>query len=510
MPQSLSARLISAGFQKPEQALVALIAAQLGFWTLAPAWSHSAPPLDVVEMYAWGREGVVATFKHPNLPGLVLEGLRQLTGIAGWPAYLVSQLFVAATFVAVFALGRELMDARRALAGTLLLTGVYFFSWPTPEFNHNVSMMPLWALTAWMLWRATTKASFGASWLSWILLGLFGALSLWAKYSSIVFLVAAAAWILWDARARKSLLTPGPYLALLVFAGVAAPQALWLFTHDFQPLDYAARRSAQGATWFAPFEFLLTQVLNHLPMLVVLWCAGLFGKSAADAPQKPETRALRFLLLMGLAPVLLTAAGALIGGAGLKASWGSAMFNLSGLLAIALLSSRVTQARLGRVALGAGILIVLVSGLYFAHMRYGALLTDKPLRGNWPQAEVSAALEQQWREETGGAPLRIVAGDIWTAGLIGMSDAEPPSVLINGDFETSPWVTPQRIQREGMLLVWREGDDLPAPMIELRESAGERVLARLTMRFRQFPNLEQLRVNYVIVPPGAQAQSPLE
>jgi hypothetical protein len=36
MPESRSARLISAGFHKPEQGLVALIAAQIGFWTLAP------------------------------------------------------------------------------------------------------------------------------------------------------------------------------------------------------------------------------------------------------------------------------------------------------------------------------------------------------------------------------------------------------------------------------------------------------------------------------------------
>src|SRR5262245_27262719 len=183
---------IVAPFERPERGLAALMAAQIAFWTLAPALSHEAPPLDVVEMYVWGREHVVATFKHPNLPGLVLEATRLLTfGQTGWPAYLVSQVFIAITFCAVFMLGRDLMDGPRALAGTLLLTGVYFFSWVTPEFNHNVAQMPLWALVMLYLWRATTSGKA----LDWLLLGVFAGLSLWAKYSSAILLVVAAIWI---------------------------------------------------------------------------------------------------------------------------------------------------------------------------------------------------------------------------------------------------------------------------------------------------------------------------
>lgn len=477
---------------RPERGLLALVLGQLLFWTLAPLLSHTAPPLDVVEMYAWGREWVVATFKHPNLPGLVLEALRPLTANAWQVAFVASQAFIALTFWAVYRLGRELMDAPRALAGTLLLTGVYFFSWPTPEFNHNVAQMPLWALVMLTLWRTST---YGRT-IDWLLLGVFGGLSLWAKYSSAVLLVVAAGWILYDATARKRLLSPGPWAALAAFAAAAAPQALWLFEHDFSPFAYAARRASHGE-WYASLEFLLTLALDHLPMLILLAAAGWFGKAANGAPPKPAQRAMHFLLAMALGPPLLTAAGALVSGAGLRSSWGAPMVVLSGLLAVALLSDRFSADRLRRTAIGAGVLILLVSGLYFAHMRYGLAFTGDPLRGNWPQARISETLEQRWQEET-GAPLRIVAGDIWTAGLVGLGDTNPPSVLIDGDYEISPWVTPADVARDGALVVWSE--EPPPTLSALVDGA---VLGRLTVRapYARANTAPNIVINYAIIPP---------
>ena len=100
-------------------ALVALlVTGQIVAWTLAPVLTHSAPPVDVVEGYMWGREWVIATYKHPALPSWALEASRHLTGAVGWPAYVVSQLFVAATFVFAFLLGRDLIGPCRAAGAT--------------------------------------------------------------------------------------------------------------------------------------------------------------------------------------------------------------------------------------------------------------------------------------------------------------------------------------------------------------------------------------------------------
>ena len=131
--------------QNPAALVGFLIVGQIVAWTLAPALTHSAPPLDVVEGYMWGREWVLATYKHPALPSWALEASRLATGAVGWPAYVVSQIFIAATFVFVFLLGRDVMGPRRAAAGTLLLTGIAFddpdlgIEWPVAPGTAIVS-----------------------------------------------------------------------------------------------------------------------------------------------------------------------------------------------------------------------------------------------------------------------------------------------------------------------------------------------------------------------------------
>jgi len=358
--------------------------------------------------------------------------------------------------------------------------------------------MPLWALVAWSLWRATTKGGWG--W--WILLGLAGGFSLWAKYSSGILLVCAGIWMLYDKEARRKFLTPGPYLTLIAFALAAAPQMLWLFAHDFQPFDYAARR-ATSVDFTDTLGFLPIQLAHHIPMFVIMWASGLFGKPAEASPSAPDKRALHYLLLIGLGPAILLTLGGLVSASGLRTAWGAPMFNLSGLVAVALLTNRIDERRIKAALTGALVAIVAISALYFGHMKFGYLITGKPLRGNWPQAEISETLETEWARATNNAPLRIVAGDIWTGGLIAMSDSPPPSVLINGDYSISPWLTPEDVARDGALIVWSGG--VPTALSQFAQGHDVR---ELVFRPRGAPEgnpRSDIRVSYAIIPPRADA-----
>ena len=485
---TVSDRLLS----RPGHAVVLLCVGQALLWTLAPALTHSAPPLDVVEMLVWGREGVVATYKHPNLPGLLLEAVRRLSFGALWPAYALAQACVVASFAAVWLLGRDLLGPGRAAAGALLLTGVFYYSWPTPEMNHNLVQMPLWAWTCLALWRAAA----GRRMLWWLLLGVFVGLSLWAKYSSGLLLAAAGIWMVADAQARAQLARAGPWAALAVFAAIAAPQALFLVETGFLPFDYALARAGSDSAG-GPVSFLLTQLADHGVFLLMALGAGLFGRAAARLPPE-EARARRFLLAMGLLPVLLAALAAGATGLGLKDMWGMPMFNLSGLLLLALLPGRFDRRRLARIAVFAAGLLALLPAAYAASVLIRAERSDKPSRVAWPQDEIASRLLRAYEDKTGAMP-RIIAGPVWEAGLVALAAPGTPSVSIDADERRSPWVLPEDIVRNGALVLWRAGSE-PAP--GLAALAAGRELRQETFRWSGSAAARPIGITWTVIPPA--------
>ena len=476
---------------RPGMAVAALCAAQAAFWTLAPALSHQAPPLDVVEFVVWGREGMVATYKHPNLPGLVLEGARLLSGGAVWPFFLVSQVFVAGSFVAVYLLGRALLGPGRALAGTLLLTGVFYYSWPTPEMNHNVAQMPFWAGFCLSLWRASRGG--GLVW--WIALGVFAGLSLWAKYAACVLFAAALGWILWDAQARSRLATPGPWIALVLAVLIALPQLRFVIASDLLPVEYALARSS-GVRGDGAHGFLLAQLADHGVFLVMAAVAGLFGFGAARRPPH-EAAARRFLLAMGLGPVLLVAASAALLDMGVKDMWGAPMFNLSGLLALALFPGRFGDRGLRRLIGCAVVLLVAVPAAYGAAVAFRGQLSDRPSRAVWPQDAIARGLLRAYESEVGRPP-GVIAGPVWEAGLIALRAPGRPSILIDGEVGKSPWLAGRDPARRGVLAVWSTE---AGPPDGLKPLIATRPVGRRTFPWTRDGAARPIRLSYVVVPP---------
>ena len=95
--------------QNPAALMALLVAGQIVAWTLGASLTHRAPPLDVVESSMWGREWVIATLQeHPALPSWALEASRLLPPARSVGRPISSRrLFVAATFIFVFLLGRD-------------------------------------------------------------------------------------------------------------------------------------------------------------------------------------------------------------------------------------------------------------------------------------------------------------------------------------------------------------------------------------------------------------------
>ena len=502
----LMLRFIDGLVQRPWQALVALCLAQLVFWSLAPILSHHAPPHDVLEGYMWGREWLLGTHKHPPLPGWMLEAARLLTGSVTWPAYVLPQICVVLAFACIFRLGCDLMEGARALAGTLLLTGIYFFSWPTPELNHNLVQLPLWSAMLLCLWRApqATSAMLAVFW--WTIGALCAAGLTYAKYSAALLIVTAAIWLVFDPLSRRALVsTPWPWLALVVFLVVAGPGFLWLSQNYEGPLHYANGRSHSRSAVGGP-GFIALQLACHGAMLIMLLIAGLVGprrdpKELPLASQPVSRRGWMFLLWFGIAPMVMIVLGATTFSVGLRGAWGGPLWMLSGLLAVAITSDRFEHRSLVRLATTAAVVLPLVALVYAGTMIFGPSINRRPSPVNWPQAEIATRMQAHWSKAT-SLPLRIVIGDSEPAGLVALTGSAVPSLVIDGDLSISPWVTTERIAEQGALVIWRQRPGFEQPMLpDVARFVTGLTIGTETFKWPRRTKAELLQLGYAIILP---------
>lgn len=478
----------------PGRLVAVLVVAQLVVWTVVPRLVAVSLPLDVVsDGLAWGHEWQWGYYKHPPLPSWTVELFFALLG--DWGPFLLSQLMVSATFALVYLLGREMMPARQAATGVLLLAGVYYFSVPTPEFNHNVAQMPIWALAAFAYYKALKEARL--RW--WALLGLAGGLAVLTKYAAAVLFLAMALHMLSTRKTAAMLLTSGPYLALAVLLVVAAPHLVWLVRNHFPTFSYAAARAGRAAgplhRLVEPFHFLVSQAVALLPAVIVAAAIGLLRPGPMPARDDED---FRFLLYLGLGPALLTALLSLATGFGIRDMWGAPMWSLTGLLLVLAMRPRWTKASQAALCLWVAALFVVLPLAYVLSTAWVPDWRGKPARTQWPDRALAQSFAAAWDAQT-HRPLAIVASDGWLGGLIAMRLEPRASVFIDGNLRRAPWITPRRLACEGALVVWQTGaSDSPPETLAL---PGLKIMGVKSFAWPRAPKARPLRIGWGIRAP---------
>ncbi|MBA4503640.1 glycosyltransferase family 39 protein [Marinobacterium marinum] len=466
-------------------------------WGLLPGLLVVSLPLDVVEGVYWGQEWQWGYYKHPPLPAWVLYLFQRVLGDAG--PFVLSQLCIGLTLLCVWRLGCRILGRERAAFGVLALMGVYFFTWPTIEFNHNVAQMPIWAAAVLLFHRAISDRRCR----DWLLLGLVSGLGLLTKYSYIMLLAAMFLWLLVQPGLRSSLLTYRPWLGVLTMGLVFLPHLLWLAAHDFLPFSYAAARSevaaASESRWLGPLKFLLVQLIDHLPLLLLLLIAGFWRRSRWQTPAAGSG----FLFWIGLMPALLTALGAIVTGAGTRDMWGAPMWNLSGLVLASMIPVAVLTQYWRRLCLGFGIFLGVLTVLMVLFVGFKDQIRDKPSRTGWPDAALAQALQQQWQQYS-ACPLQLVAGNYWLAEMAAINLTPRASAIPDADLALAPWVDAERFQRQGGMLIWPAQDAYWQQM--LPEAGGWDAEGELVLPWPRLPEREPLSLRWRLWLPQAECR----
>ncbi len=432
----------------------------LALWTLLPWLTSFNVPLDVIEGYAWGREWLIGTYKHPPMQSWWLEILAVLTGRAEWAHFLASQIAVAVAFWAVWRTGRRLSGDTKALLGVLLLEGVAYYNFTSPEFNPNVLQLPFWALAGWSFHRAVKENR----WFDWALLGVWMAAGIYAKYIMLLFAGILFALLVFTAEGRKRWRSFGPYLALAACFLLLAPHLHWLITHDFLPFTYAQSRTSEATAWYQrltfPLAFTGAVALALAPMIFLVFV--LSGKRPTLVPKslRPLPAFDRhFLHAVALGPfIVLLLLSALIGFRP-RDMWGACLWNFIGLWSVTFIVNPLSLERLRFFAYAWGGVFLLGLAAIVVSNIFGIYATHAPLRVQFPGRALTESIVSEWQKDEPGTFPSYIIGDTWLAGNVAFyapaaSAHTRPRVFIMADPVISPWIDAKGLERNGGILLW--------------------------------------------------------
>ena len=250
----------------------------LAVWTLIPSISNNNLPLDTIEALAYGNELQLGYDKYPPLLPLFTELFYQIFGNQDWAYYFLSQLFVVSSFFIIFKFSEDFFQNRiHSLISVLLLEGVYFYNFTTPELNPFLCQLPFLSATVFYCWRGIKHNNN----LSWLLFGIFAGLSVLIFYLSFYLLFALSLFFIYIIITNNQF-NPKYLISLSSFFIILLPHLIWIADNNYATIHYALFRSfgdpltgLGGAKFFGhifyPLIFLGKQIGILVPFFIMFF-----------------------------------------------------------------------------------------------------------------------------------------------------------------------------------------------------------------------------------------------
>jgi len=288
----------------------------LAVWTLIPSITNHNLPLDTIEALAWGSNLDWGFNKHPPLSALAVKIFYQIFGSQDWVYYFLSQLFVISAFYFVFKLSKEILNTEKhALLSVLLLEGIFFYNFTTPEFNVNVCMLPFWAMTAYYAYKCL-KDNLAKD---YVILGIVAAFGFLSKYLFIYLLIGIKVFYIFYIKKNNfkiNYIIPG-----IIFLLILTPHLIWLIDNNYITITYGLKRTGEIKNYLdhiiLPLTFLVKQIGILIPFFILLFI--LTKSLKTNFPFKDQN--LLFLLSIAILPIVLIFFTSVIMGAKIRTMW---------------------------------------------------------------------------------------------------------------------------------------------------------------------------------------------
>jgi 4-amino-4-deoxy-L-arabinose transferase-like glycosyltransferase len=421
-------------------------------WTLGPSLLRPTVSHDTLEGITWGLQWQLGYNKHPFLTAWLCAGVTKLFGSVGWPVYLLAQLAISVTFIAVWKLARQILPLRHAFIATLGLEGVLFYNINSFNFTPDTLQSPLWALLSLFFYRALTRQNV----INWLCTALFAALCVCTKYQVALLFLPMFLLCLFNPLARKSFAKPGIYYALITFFFLIVPHLIWLYQHHFITLTYASEISSdytQNKTFFNhfhhPLGFIINSIVDVFGLFILLW--PFYNKNKTQL--QLDFFQWQFLIFLGLGPLILSLTLCILTGNYFPPRWSTPYFFASGILAIAYLSPALSKKNLRQFVTT---LILFSSFLFIARMSTLTFIPRSSSDAFLPNRQIALSLSKLWREKY-HIPLPFLAGSNYLVTGVIPYMRDNPTPYLNWKPEDSPWINEKELHQQGGLFIWDEG-----------------------------------------------------
>lgn len=444
---------------------------QAAIWTILPAIFYSAPPGNVAEVLAIGRDAGFNPEIGPPLAYWLADFAFRAAGNRVIGVYVLAQLCVVATYWAVFTLGRDVVGDRQAVLAILLMAGISALSAATPDFGPALLAMPLWALSVLAFWHATHS---GRSWMWFVLCVPIGALMI-TSYLGLILTGLLACFAAVNREARAKLISPqGAGAAFIVMSLALIPLGLLGQSRGELLARLSTLRSAdmihQNLTGWLRLG--ATVLLSHVGFAIIaVLAARAISFRRANAPaiegKTVDGMSRTLLLYVAIAPALAATIGAAI--VGYPGTLNPApLVVFSGLALVVAAGPRVTLHNQHLIGWAwAGLLLVppIVIAIF---VTAAPVLSGMELKVAQPASALGRFFSENFERRT-SRPLAIVAGDRNLALLIATGSPSRPAAMIEEPgFPKN--VTAKDIADKGMIVVWPATDTAgtPPPAIKAR------------------------------------------
>ncbi len=499
-----------------------LLSLHLLLWAGLTSMSHSGPDVDNMEELVWSSSLEWGYYKHPPLPTWVVYGFVTLLGHSIWVTFIIGQLSVVLSLFFIWKLGCSFSMSNMqpnqqqgyALVAILLTSLITYFTVGGTMSNHDT--MQLWSIAGsiWMFYRATHYQRLT----DWGWLGLFSGFAILTKYSALIQFFSFFIYLIYTGQLKKKSSWQGIGIASLVFFLLVAPHLFWLTQHSNNPLSYAGHSFSEVSSRYEQLsltlKFLLTNLSRILPLFIGFGFLVLWNKiaeksvptSSAIAKQLDSADRL-FIIFIGIAPLIFTVLFALAFKISLVGHWATTFFLLFGYFSWWFLPEVIKLPQLLKRTITIVVTLQIIGSVAFALVRGPiAQATGYPARSIYPGSEITRRLLAIWNAYN-QTPLTLVAADTWTGGTILINAPQKIKVLIEGDYNKSPWVQPGSSHACGMLVVIdrspETSENSPPPenlakLLQLSSYQGH-----ITLPWTKHPNSPQIELDWGIIPAQA-------